>query len=279
MKIKVLGSGGSEGIPVPFCRCQICQNARGEDVRLRGSYWLKTSDTNFLIEASPDLRQQIVTNNLGSLPLDYLFLSHRHFDHIYGLAELRQCLCKSHHHGRSSPIGCFLFGKELHSWLSLRGTESWYHQSIQQSFNDLVKGGVFTRAVLESFKKVEIGERIQFTLISGPHTTSTNSSGFVLKSGGKSLAYLGDIAVITPPLEELFIKTRPDLLIAHCPFFFTHPHRKEMDVLKLKHIAAKRILISHFSHNAQMRHEDMVGEAARIDSRFIVAYDGLEIEL
>ena len=50
MKIKILGSGGWEGIPVPFCKCRVCksaQNLESKDNRTRPELLVETSKGNF----------------------------------------------------------------------------------------------------------------------------------------------------------------------------------------------------------------------------------------
>ena len=204
MKIKVLGSGSSEGIPTPFCRCKICQNAKGKDIRLRSSYWVRVNTTDLLVEASPDLRRQILKNRFDYRNLDYLFLSHRHFDHAYGLADLRQCLliARSHWLGKQKHRRTILLGRSFHAWLTKNQLNGWYHESTQEAFRDLVAQKVFGCLALKPFQEIEIDGGILLTFLSGPHG-DTSSGGFVLKKGKKSLVYLGDMGVIPPRILKL----------------------------------------------------------------------------
>lgn len=280
MTIKVLGSGSSEGIPTPFCRCGICRNANGRDVRLRSSYWVRVGTVDILVEASPDLRQQILKFCLDHRNLDYLFLSHRHFDHTYGLADLRQCLvvARGHGLGKQKLQRTILLGEDFHSWLTKGQLNGWYHEGIQGAFADLVKQRVFECLVLKPFQEIELNGGILLTFLSGPHG-DINSGGFILRKGKKSMVYLGDMGKIPLSVLNLLSKVNPDLLIAHCPFFYTPKGEKEIGIEGLVNIPGEKILLSHFSHSARMLHREMVKEAKRIDKRFIIAYDGLEIKL
>lgn len=50
-----LGTGAAEGIPTPFCRCRVCENARkkgGKEVRMRSSFRVSRE---LLIDLGPDL--------------------------------------------------------------------------------------------------------------------------------------------------------------------------------------------------------------------------------
>lgn len=282
MQVKVLGSGSSEGIPTPFCRCKICQNAEGKDIRLRSSYWVRIGSVDLLVEASPDLRQQILKNHLDYRNLDYLFLSHRHSDHTYGLADLRQCLvlARSHGLGKQRLRRTILLGEDFYSWLTKGQLNGWYHGGIQEAFADLVKHQVFDSLVLEPFREVELNGGIFLTFLSGPHG-DINSGGFVLKKGRKSAAYLGDMGKIPEPILALLAKINPDLVVGHCPFFHNPSEEKEkgkhLGVEDLVDVPGERILLSHFSHSARLSHQEMVKEAQRRDERFVVAYDGLAL--
>ena len=88
MKITILGSGTSIGVPVPTCSCEVCQSADPRDSRLRCSALVEATDGyNILIDCGPDMRQQALRAKIQRL--DALLLTHNHFDHCYGLDDLR----------------------------------------------------------------------------------------------------------------------------------------------------------------------------------------------
>lgn len=88
MKVTILGSGTSIGVPVPTCECEVCQSADPRDQRLRCSALVETDDAHhILIDCGPDMRQQALRAHIMSL--DALLLTHNHFDHCYGLDDLR----------------------------------------------------------------------------------------------------------------------------------------------------------------------------------------------
>ena len=73
MKIKFLGTGTSQGIPVIGCECLVCSSKKEEDKRLRSSAILRISKKNILIDTGPD----------------YVLFTHAHRDHVSGIDELR----------------------------------------------------------------------------------------------------------------------------------------------------------------------------------------------
>ncbi len=87
MKLTVLGSGTSSGIPIIGCPCAICNSTNPKNKRLRSSCFIEVNGKNFLIDTSPDLRQQALTH--GILHVDAVLFTHIHADHIHGIDEMR----------------------------------------------------------------------------------------------------------------------------------------------------------------------------------------------
>ena len=87
VKVTVLGSGTSKGVPEAACRCKVCQSTDALDRRSRASIMVQTHGVNLLIDASPDFREQALRNEITDI--DALLLTHIHFDHIGGIEDLR----------------------------------------------------------------------------------------------------------------------------------------------------------------------------------------------
>jgi len=87
MKITILGSGTSSGVPVIACDCHVCQSTNSKDKRLRSSIMISHQGYNHVIDAGPDFRQQMLTNNVQSL--SSIIFTHEHKDHIAGLDDVR----------------------------------------------------------------------------------------------------------------------------------------------------------------------------------------------
>ncbi len=94
MKVTVLGSGTSQGIPIVGCGCPGCTSTNPKDKRLRVSVYLETDvkingkPLRILIDTSPDFRQQMLTNKITDI--DAVLYTHYHIDHIMGLDDIRQ---------------------------------------------------------------------------------------------------------------------------------------------------------------------------------------------
>lgn len=87
MKITVLGSGTSQGIPVIACDCSVCTSKNVKDKRLRASIMINWNDQNFVIDSGPDFRQQMLRHDVRSLRA--VVFTHEHKDHLAGLDDVR----------------------------------------------------------------------------------------------------------------------------------------------------------------------------------------------
>lgn len=87
MKITILGSGTSQGVPVIACDCAVCHSSDALDKRLRSSILISDQTENFVIDTGPDFRQQMLNHSVKSLRA--VIYTHEHKDHLAGLDDVR----------------------------------------------------------------------------------------------------------------------------------------------------------------------------------------------
>jgi phosphoribosyl 1,2-cyclic phosphate phosphodiesterase len=87
LKITLLGTATSQGIPVIGCDCSACMSSDIRDKRLRCSALIQTDNANIVIDVGPDFRQQMITAQVKDM--DAVLLTHEHNDHVIGLDDLR----------------------------------------------------------------------------------------------------------------------------------------------------------------------------------------------
>ena len=87
MKVTLLGTGTSQGVPVIGCNCEVCTSADPRDKRLRSSVMIEEAGKVIVIDTGPDFRQQMLTIN--NRQLDAVIYTHEHRDHVAGLDEVR----------------------------------------------------------------------------------------------------------------------------------------------------------------------------------------------
>ena len=102
LRVVVLGAAAGGGVPQWNCGCEVCRKARGEHPELRstqasiavsadGEHW-------FLVNASPDLRQQLIATpqlhpKKGALrhsPIAGVILTNGEIDAVAGLLSMRE---------------------------------------------------------------------------------------------------------------------------------------------------------------------------------------------
>lgn len=83
----LLGTGTSVGVPAIGCSCAVCISDDPKHNRTRASAILGLPDGNLLIDTSPDLRHQLLREQIGIV--DSVIFTHEHADHIMGFDDLR----------------------------------------------------------------------------------------------------------------------------------------------------------------------------------------------
>jgi phosphoribosyl 1,2-cyclic phosphate phosphodiesterase len=87
MKFIILGCGSSMGVPRSDGYFGKCNPENKKNYRSRCSALIKTQNETVLIDTSPDLRQQLISNNIKKI--DKVFYSHMHADQTHGINDLR----------------------------------------------------------------------------------------------------------------------------------------------------------------------------------------------
>ena len=87
LKITILGCGSSFGVPLFHNIWGKCDPEEPKNIRSRPSILVQKNGKNLLIDTSPDLKQQILSNKIDNI--DAVFFTHEHADHTHGINELR----------------------------------------------------------------------------------------------------------------------------------------------------------------------------------------------
>jgi phosphoribosyl 1,2-cyclic phosphate phosphodiesterase len=88
LRLTILGSGTSHGIPMIACDCPVCTSPDPRDRRTRTSALVSFDGRHVLIDTAPELRLQCLA--AGVTRVDALLFTHAHADHVVGLDDVRR---------------------------------------------------------------------------------------------------------------------------------------------------------------------------------------------
>lgn len=275
MRITILGTGTSTGVPVPACECSVCQSKDRFNTRLRTGAYIEvqkkdldgsrehgSDDTvgGILIDTNTDLRAQAIQHKLARI--DAVFFTHSHADHIHGIDDLR-----GFNFARGAPIS--LYANEE--------TASELEQKFPYCFsnNPEYEGGAPPELGLnrvEPYQVVEVCGTKVLTLL------AKHGSRDVLGFRIGDFAYLTDCSGIPEETREHL----KDLKVLILDGLRNRPHRthfthqqaaREAEIIK-----AEKTYLTHISHDVD-HHEANAKLKSSCNVFVECAYDGMVFEL
>ncbi len=254
MRVHILGSGTSSGVPVIGCHCSVCKSSNPKNQRTRASIAIADGGRTVLIDTSPELRLQVLRSGIEAI--DGLLYSHMHADHTAGFDDLRAFFFKSRR-----PLDCYLLAEyftEIKTRFRYAFEDTGYYGLTPQVNLHAIPDSIFSLAGFDI-------EPIRLTHGNVP------SCGFRF---GR-FAYVTDFKHFPKPkIEEWHGKI--DVMVASGIHFGTHStHSVIPETLQLfDDLGVKRGIISHLAHDV-----DYVEHKALLPNFVEYAFDGMTIDL
>jgi len=254
MKVIILGSGTSQGIPVIGCKCETCLSKNPKDKRLRTSAYIEVDGLKILIDTSIDFRQQMLKYNVTDL--DVVLYTHHHVDHILGLDDLRQ------------------INQRLNKYIDLYGNEMTLDEikiTFRYAFN---KQLIFYKVVpLINLYKIENKKfKIKNVEIIPIEVRHGRIKIFGYRIG--NFAYITDCSKVPESeihkLENLEVLVVNALRRAHHPTHFNIDQAVELS----QRIQPQKTYFTHMTHDIN---HDKINKT--LPKNIELAYDGLEFNL
>jgi phosphoribosyl 1,2-cyclic phosphate phosphodiesterase len=250
LKITVLGSGTSVGVPTIGCDCKVCTSSDPRDNRLRPSILINYDGHNVVIDTTPDFRTQALRCKMTRL--DALLYTHAHADHIMGLDDVRPFNFR-----QKDPIPLHAAPETLKS---IMGSFPYVFDSVSRKTN---VPKIDPRPIDAPFQVLGL-EFIPVPVLHGNQT--------ILGFRFGAAAYLTDHSGIPQPSLELLRDL--DVLFLDALRYKPHPTHSTVDqsIRTVQQLLPRRAFFTHLSHDlGHERAESLLPPNIRL------AYDGLEI--
>jgi len=253
VRLTVLGSGTSVGVPTIGCTCRVCRSEDPRNRRLRPSVCLRWDGHTVVIDTGPDFRQQALTHGIDKV--DAVLFTHAHADHVLGLDDLRPF---NFHQRGAIPVYASAPTLEV-----IRRIFSYiFHDGPTESSRPKIETHVFPDEPIAV-------HGMEFLPIPVKHG-SGDCYGF--RFGNH--AYLTDHSEI--PESSLALLEGVQVLFLDALRYKPHPTHStvEQSLRTVERLKPRAAYFTHISHDLDHeRAESLLPEGVHL------AYDGLELEL
>ena len=253
MKVRLLGSGTSTGVPRVGNDWGRCDPAEPKNRRTRVSILVENdSGSRLLVDTSPDLRNQMLDAEIDRI--DAVFWTHDHADHVHGIDDLRVM-----RYGRAAPIPGYA-AEETARRLRLRFGYAFAGQE-----------GYPTILSLEPLEPLKMCAGFGVGWCQMQHGPA-QSTAYRFDCDGRSVGYATDFSEINRHMVDLF--NGVDVLVVDCLRREPHPTHAHL-AMALELTEASRAGQSVLTHlDKSMDYHTLCGE---VPGHVQVGYDGLEV--
>ncbi len=260
VKITFLGTGSSSGVPGIGIGWGRCDPQNPKNTRLRQSILVETGGKRFLVDTSPDLRQQLLRADTEEL--DAVLFTHAHADHMNGIDDLRGV-----NKAIKRPLPVF----------ANRAT----HDHIRQCFGYTLKplpddfNGVYIRPVLDMTEFVP-GDDLDVLGISVGSFLQDHGFSETVGFRFGAVVYSTDVKTLTDDVLDDLRDANLDVWIIGVFRWETHWTHAHVDLALewIDRVKPKRAILTHMSPDI-----DYDELKAYLPNHVRPAFDGMTVEI
>ncbi|MEP7006065.1 MAG: MBL fold metallo-hydrolase [Sphingomonas bacterium] len=252
MKIRILGSGTSSGVPRIGNNWGDCDPTEPRNRRTRASALIETATTRILIDTGPDMREQLLAADVGTV--DAVIWTHDHADHTHGIDDLRQI-----YHTLRGPV----------RGLARPATRAVLEKRFDYVFHG--RDGYPPTVVIEDLPaEILIGD-VMIRSTGQPHG-DIESAGLRFEHGGKAIGYATDFNILTDDMTSLYQEL--DVWVVDALRYRPHPTHPDVPTVLgwIEQLRPRRAALIHMDQS--MDYATLVGE---LPAGVEPGYDGLEV--
>jgi len=256
MRITLLGTGTSQGVPVIGCDCKVCQSRDAQDKRLRTSAMLEWDNHRLVIDCGPDFRTQMLREQVKHI--DAILYTHEHADHTAGLDDIRPLYFR-----QKKPVPIYALQRVLNN--------------LQQRFDYIfTRENRYPGAPEVAPQSLQAGQKFS---LNGLNISALD----VLHGDLPILGYIFDskIAYITDAkkLPEKSKKKLQGIELLIINALHHKPHKMHLNLKEslalIAEIKPRKAVLTHISHHMGTYKEI----APKLPAHVIMGFDGLKMEI
>jgi phosphoribosyl 1,2-cyclic phosphate phosphodiesterase len=252
MRVTMLGTGTSHGVPMIGCGCAVCRSDDPRNKRTRASAAIQANGVTLLLDTATEMRIQVLREGIDRV--DAVLYTHFHADHVSGLDDV-----KAFNAVLGGPMPCF----------GNAGTE----RSLRERYRFAFEPVPFIGAIPQLRYQV-VDE--PFRLFGLDFVPVPIQHGGIVACGWR----VGDVAYLTDtngiPASSKPLLQGLELMIIDALRYRPHPtHFSVGEALEaIAELRPRRALLTHVNHDLDQATLD-----AELPDGVRLAYDGLVVEL
>jgi hypothetical protein len=282
MKVTFLGTAAATAMPLAFCNCRICMEAKrlkGKDLRKRASIVI---NDDLLIDLGPDSVNSCYQYDIDLSEIKYLLQTHAHSDHF----DAGHFITRHPEYATKNLNSITVVASQMTfcAMNQMLKDEDVNADIFNTDFQDNLK---FSLHAITPYKKVVLGD---YTIIAldSMHDAKQQALIYLIEYKGKTILYGTDLLAYSEDIYRTLHTMKLDLLILDHTYGEGYNSGGHLDAGQVKQIIiqlqdmdvitdATLIYATHISHEGNNTHERM--QSLAIQNGYQISYDGLVISI